>query len=87
MRPNRQLVTRQQLLDILNAELRQTPGCDEDVSFKDLVWQRRDVGPDECNWEIDQLRFSGRAADSHCVQAAQRILGEAMQRYNVQWEE
>jgi hypothetical protein len=77
---SRQLVSSEELVNILNRELLGHDTC-QDCSFSagmKLSAERADG----CNWSDPHLRCSGVRADT-CLQAANHVVQEAQRRYNL----
>ena len=80
----RELVTEQRLLDILNEKIQRLPDCDGTEIRGDLV--PLDTGPSGRNWEFDgppRLSYeNGR--DLLCEEQIKRMLEDAYLVYNIE---
>lgn len=81
---NRELVTSERLLEILNERLHQHDECKE-CKFHTAVTSLPHPRPDGCNWILERMsiRCSGPASNS-CGGIADAILYEVSQQYNLE---
>ncbi len=80
----REVVSEQRLLEILNEELRQSPEC-EGAEFADGPW-RSENGPSGRNWELEPRVRSEDGSDRLCNEQARLVVRDAYERYNIAWD-
>ena len=82
----RELVTEQRLLDILNEKIQRRPDCDGTKILGDL--SPLENGPSGRNWELDdppRLRFEN-GQDQLCNEHIRQVLMYAYLVYNIEWD-
>jgi hypothetical protein len=77
----RQIVSREELLRLLNDALRNHPDGGPDCSFH-LLYQLKDPDEEGCNWTIEILRGSGIPA-TECLKAAKDVVARLRKGYNL----
>ena len=79
----REVVTQQRLLEILNEELRQSPECEGAEIVGDL-W-RMEKGPSGPNWDLEYRVLYEDGSDRLCDEQARLVVRDAYERYNIEW--
>lgn len=77
---DRQIVSEEELLKWLNAELSKYDECD-DCRFTSVM-RLRDTDVNGCNWSPPYLRCSGRSVEP-CRGVASEIVAQAQARFNL----
>jgi hypothetical protein len=78
---DRKLVTREELLAILNEELKKREGM-ENYSFTSVGYELVEPDAEGCNWSTPVLRGSGVPLEP-CIPIARRVVEEARKKYNL----
>lgn len=80
---NRQLVSREELLQILNKRIMAHPDGGPDCSMPGPVYELKDPDAEGVNWEVTIVRGSGIEA-TECAKAFRRVIAEARKAYNLE---
>lgn len=78
----RELVSPNELVDILNSEFSKYPEYYPACCFRGTPYKLIDPDREGCNWDVPQVQCSGVSGKS-CAHIVSKILTEAKKKYNI----